>query len=91
MRRPAAVAALSLILAAGAALADDGDRSPQVLPPQSCAFGKSYAEWSVKQSQWALKLPATHHPLFDNAPVSTGQSGPVWFLGGRFCATTRRA
>ena len=86
--RPAAAGALSVVLAAGAALGDERDRGPVVLPPQSCAFGKSYAEWSAEQWQWALKLPATHHPLFDNAPVSTGQSGPVWFLGGKFCATT---
>src|SRR5262249_35061297 len=34
--------------------------------------------------QWLYSLPVNNHPLFDTAPISTGQSGPVWFLGGTF-------
>jgi len=31
-------------------------------------------------------LPADHHPLFDTADCSEGQTGRVWFLGGTFTA-----
>jgi hypothetical protein len=31
-----------------------------------------------------LRLPTNHHPLFDTADCSAGQSGKVWFLGGTF-------
>ena len=91
MRRliPALAAAAMVSLAGSMAFAGGGDPgNPWVVPPQSCAFGQSYAAWSVNFWQWALKLPATQHPLFDTADVSTGQSGPVWFLGGKFCPTT---
>lgn len=76
-------------LALTPARAGERDASnPDVLDPRSCAYDSTYAQWSVRFWQWALKLPATHHPLFDTADLSTGQSGPVWFLGGKFCATT---
>jgi len=52
------------------------------------AFGKTYGEWSADWWQWALEMPATHHPLFDTADCSNRQSGHVWFLGGKFCAAT---
>jgi len=29
-------------------------------------------------------MPIDHHPLYDTADCSAGQSGPVWFLGGTF-------
>ena len=32
-------------------------------------------------------MPIDRHPLNDTAPLSEGQSGPVWFLGGTFTAT----
>jgi hypothetical protein len=32
-----------------------------------------------------MSLSAKKHPLFDTADCSGGQSGPVWFLGGRYC------
>jgi len=50
-------------------------------------LGMTYGELSAKWYQWAFSMPYTHHPLFDTSDCSTGQSGPVWFLGGRFCAT----
>lgn len=31
-------------------------------------------------------MPPAGHPLFDAADRGSGQSGPVWFPGGRFCA-----
>lgn len=61
--------------------------NPGVLPLNSHAFGMTYGEWSAAWWQWALSLPATEHPLFDTADCSEGQSGRVFFLGGKFCAT----
>jgi hypothetical protein len=51
----------------------------------SIAYGRTYSEWSAAWQQWVDSIPAAKHPLFDNADCSTGQSGPVWFLGGKFC------
>jgi hypothetical protein len=61
--------------------------NPGVLSLESTPLGNSYGDWSAIWWQWALSLPATSHPLFDTADCGTGQSGPVFFLGGRFCAT----
>jgi hypothetical protein len=61
--------------------------NPGVLPPNSTAFGKTYAEWSAEHWKWTYSLPADHHPLTDTADCSTGQSGKVWFLGGTFAPT----
>ena len=57
-----------------------------VVNPSSVAYGRTYSEWSAAWQQWALSIPVAHHPLFDNDDCSVGQSGPVWFLGGKFCA-----
>jgi hypothetical protein len=59
---------------------------PQVIAPNAVTFGRTYSEWSAAWQQWALSVPVVHHPLFDNGDCSVGQSGPVWFLGGKFCA-----
>jgi hypothetical protein len=64
---------------------DDG--KPGVYPRDSVVFGRDYGEWSAAWRQWADSMPWTNHPLFDTADCSEGQSGPVWFLGGRFCGT----
>jgi hypothetical protein len=61
--------------------------NPGVLPPQSHAFGMTYGEWSAAWWQWAFSLPTDHHPLFDTADCSAGQSGKVFFLGGTFVTT----
>jgi hypothetical protein len=87
LKRPSALAGLLLTLMAGTPVyAGDDDHGGQVVPPQTCAYGKTYSEWSIDWWQWATKLPATHHPLFDTADISACQSGNVWFLGGKFCA-----
>lgn len=64
----------------------------EVLSPNSVSYGRTYSEWVAAWNQWATSTPLATHPLFDNpqtteaAPdVGTGQSGPVWFLGGKFC------
>jgi hypothetical protein len=86
---PKLLAVAILSLGAATAWADGGNEGkPVVLPPQSHPYGKSYAEWSAAHWQWTYSLPADHHPLTDTADVSTGQSGPVWFLGGTWAPTT---
>jgi len=78
---------LGLLLApAPRASADIGNPNPQVIPPHSHAFGKSYGEWSAEWWKWNFRLPATDHPAFslDGANCDAGQSGKVWFLAGAF-------
>jgi len=57
-----------------------------VLPSDLAVGGMTYGEWGAEWWQWALSLPVTGHPLFDDtgANAANGQSGPVWFLGGTF-------
>jgi hypothetical protein len=49
-------------------------------------YGKTYGDWNVAWEQWADSIPTANHPLFDSGDCSVGQSGPVWFLGGKFIA-----
>src|ERR1019366_10633013 len=63
----------------------DEQRGPKVIPPEYVAFGRTYGEWSAAWWQWAFSIPVASHPLFDNGDCSTGRSGPVWFLGEKFC------
>lgn len=79
-RKKAFATLLAIVLVAGAIQA----ANPGVLPPQSNAYGKSYAEWSAKWWQWFLQHPMQGHPA-DPDPnsgwdVRSGQSGNVWFL-----------
>jgi hypothetical protein len=64
--------------------AADGIIPPGVYQPNSAPYGKTYNDWSAEHWKWVYSLPVDHHPLFDTADISTGQSGPVWFLGGTF-------
>ena len=88
--KPALLASAILLLAAALpALAGEGNAgNPGILPPQSHACGKTYADWSVKWWQWVFSLPATNSPILDTGDCSAGQSGPVWFLAGAFVGTT---
>jgi hypothetical protein len=63
------------------------NNNPQakVIMPDSLAYGRTYSEWSAAWWQWTFSIPVAGHPLFDNGDCSVGQSGPVWFLGGKFC------
>ena len=72
------------VLAVPSAMAQSA--GPKVIAPNSVTFGRTYSEWSAAWQQWALSIPVANHPLFDNGDCSVGQSGPVWFLGGKFCA-----
>jgi hypothetical protein len=60
----------------------EGQITDGVYVPPSTPFGKSYVQWTVAWHQWANSLETVHHPLYDTADPCTGQSGPVWFLGG---------
>lgn len=77
----------ALVNDAAIAAAQSGRQNAAVLPIGSSPYGKTYGEWSVAWWQWTLSLPVDHHPLFDTAGVSAGQSGHVWFLGGTFTTT----
>jgi hypothetical protein len=58
----------------------------RVIDRDAIAYGRTYSEWSAAWVQWAYSIPVKQHPLFGNADCGVGQSGPVWFLGGKFCA-----
>jgi len=53
-------------------------------------YGKTCAEYSAGWWQWNFSLPTTNNPLQDNAPISTGQNGNVWYLGGTFGSSGTR-
>jgi hypothetical protein len=59
---------------------------PKVINSDSVVFGRTFSEWSAAWEQWSYSIEVAQHPLFDNGDCSMGQSGPVWFLGGKFCA-----
>jgi len=61
-------------------------QEPKIVARDAVAYGKTYAEWAVAWNQWGVGLPVANHPLFDNGDCSVGQSGPVWFLGGKYCS-----
>lgn len=65
-----------------------GNANPGVLPSNSKPYGMTYGEWSARWWQWAISLPTDNNPLFNTADCSTGQLGPVWFLGGSFVSAT---
>ena len=67
--------------------AHDGNGPVKVFSRDSLIYGRTYSDWSAAWQQWADSMPWKNHPLFDTADCSEGQSGPVWFLGGKFCAS----
>jgi hypothetical protein len=77
-----------IVLVIVVALASPGAtaQTSNVVSPNSVAYGRTFSEWSAAWEQWAYSIPVDQHPLFDNGDCSVGQSGPVWFLGGKFCA-----
>ena len=81
------LAAFLTLAAAPAAKAADDNR--RVLPPNSHPYGKTYGQWLAAHWQWLYSLQTASHPLFmdGNVDLSLHQPpGPVWFLGGKFCA-----
>jgi formylglycine-generating enzyme required for sulfatase activity len=61
-----------------------GQTANGVFLPTATPYGQTYAAWSARWWQWNFSLPTTNHPIQDSAPIQTGQSGQVWFLGGTF-------
>jgi hypothetical protein len=71
-----------------------GSQNPNVHPPCSKPYGLTYGEWSAKWWQWMQAIPLPENPNFEGTPgdsdpasvgdCAQGQSGQVWFLGGRF-------
>jgi hypothetical protein len=72
---------LALLLAVTTSLAR---AASNLLPPNSTAYGKGYAELSAEWLEWVLAIPASSNPLLDSdgAFAAVGQSGKVWFLVG---------
>lgn len=61
-----------------------------VISPNSVVLSRTFSEWDAEWQQWAYSIPVANHPLFDNTPdCSVGQSGKVWFLGGKFCSNSQ--
>lgn len=63
--------------------------NPGIIDPTNTYAGKTYSEWAAAFWQHMMSLPADdspyHHiPGRPVVPLSTAQSGPVWFLGGDF-------
>ena len=85
------VALLGIVAASPPSHGQDG-QSP-LMPPQSHAFGNSFEEWNVLQTQWAL---ATGH---GSMPVRVGEKaaltkkarpgGRAFFVPPRFCGQRR--
>ncbi|HZC23864.1 MAG TPA: hypothetical protein VE866_11045 [Candidatus Binatia bacterium] len=71
-----------MLLAASSVWAQN---APVTIPSDWVINGRTYAEWSAAWEQWSYSIPTAQHPLFDNGDCSVGQSGPVWFLGGKYC------
>lgn len=65
---------------------DDDRERGKIFERDSVVYGRTYSEWNAAWQQWADSIPTAKHPLFDNGDCSVGQSGPVWFLGGKFVA-----
>jgi hypothetical protein len=80
----AGVLALSMIALLPAQSASATNKNPTVLPPNSAAFGATYAEWNNRWWQWAASVPADRNPVTDTTGehCAEGQSGRVWFLAG---------
>ncbi len=77
--------ALAVVLSTTRTRADNREYST-VVHPDAVVYGRTFGEWSAAWWQWAFSIPVASHPLFDNTDdCSVGQSGPVWFLGGKFC------
>jgi len=79
---------MGLLLALGTAVPGGGawGHDGKIYPRDAVVYGRTYSDWSAAWQQWVMSMPAAKHPLFDTADCSEGQSGPVFFLGGRFCA-----
>jgi hypothetical protein len=81
-----AFAFLSVVALPFPAAADNGLTST-VIAPDFVIAGRTYGEWTAAWWQWALSISVSSHPLFDKGDCTVGQTGQVFFLGGKFCST----
>jgi hypothetical protein len=81
-----AVAALLLGLSTASA-----QINPGIVDPTNSYAGKTYSQLAAGWWQYYMSLPMTNSPLnyipgSPPVPISTGQSGPVWFIGGSYAS-----
>jgi hypothetical protein len=77
------IALLTLAVPATPAIAGQGNLgNPGIVAPHSSFRGLTYSEWAEEWFRWVFSLPVSHHPFFDTADCSTGQTDNVWFIGG---------
>ena len=76
------IAALFMVVAVNPLL--QGQVTNGVFLSGASPYGSTYAQWSAAWWRWNFSLPTTNSPIQDTAPISTGQGGPVWFIGGTF-------
>lgn len=62
---------------------------PYIVDPDQPYAGKTYSEWTAAFWRYYTSLPTTNSPFerpagYPIAPLSTAQSGPVWFLCGNY-------
>jgi len=62
----------------------EAHNDPQVVPPGSKIVGKSYAEWSAELFKFEYSIPSSDNPFLHDDKCEVGQSGPVWFLTGKW-------
>jgi hypothetical protein len=68
-----------------------GQINPGIIDPTNTYSGKTYSQLASGWWQYFMSLPMTNSPLnfIDGnppVPLSTGQSGPVWFMGGSYAS-----
>ena len=80
--------ALHLIPNVSAGAAQNQGNGFTIIDPNTVAYGSTYGQYAAAWWQWAFSIPTAIHPLFDHGDCSTGQSGPVWFLGQTFVPNT---
>jgi hypothetical protein len=63
-----------------------------IYTPNSKPYGKSFNDWAVEWTKWALSIPIKHNPASDLSGYNCAQkqSGEVWFLAGTFGGFARR-
>jgi hypothetical protein len=69
-RGPSRVFAVLIFAMLPAQLASATNKNPKVLPPNSHAFGATYAEWNSRWWQWAASTPTPENPVV----VTTGRA-----------------
>src|SRR4051812_17645846 len=86
MRRSIASAAVAVLVVASSLFVVVGRVGAGVVPPHGTVAGHSLEEYSAEWWQYATSIPTPDNPLFDDtgAKAHLGQSGPVFFLVGKF-------